>query len=323
MLGRRMIVDPSQTPQATVLIATKNRKADLRKAIASAMRQTADIEVLVVDDASDDGTAEMVKSEFPQARVHTREASTGYVLNRNLGAELARAPFIISIDDDTTFPSPEIIAHTIGEFDNPVVGAIAMPLIHSTSPDEVIHRAPDHSDVWATHKFTGAAHALRRDVFLALGGFRAALVHFGEEDELCLRLLNAGYVTRMGSAAPSYHDLSPRRNRPRERYYAARNVVFWSWMNAPLGVVWQRILLQTVREVAYAAKYRMPWATARGVFAGYRDSFFAGHRRDPVSRQAWDLWRDLRSRGPQRLRDIQSRLPRLSTVPAQPAAVTG
>lgn len=303
-----MIVDESQTPQATVLIVTKNRRDDTRKCLQSTAQQTARIEVLVIDDASTDGTTDMVMKEFPGVRVHRRETSAGCVVNRNVGAEMARAPIIVTIDDDATFRSPDAIEVTLAELDNPIVGAIAMPLIDSNSPDTVKHRAPDDSDVWVTHKFTGAIHALRRDVFLKFGGFRGALVHFGEEEELCLRLLDGGYVTRMGTATPAYHDFSPARDRVRERFYAARNVIFWSWMNAPLSVVWQRMFAQTVRELGYAVRYRMPWVTLKGLFAGYRESFFGPAPRRPVSKAGWDLWRELRRSGPFRLRDIRDRL---------------
>jgi glycosyltransferase involved in cell wall biosynthesis len=304
-----MTVDASQPAQATVLVVTKNRKDDLRKCLRSTVEQTAAIEILVIDDASDDGTPRMLADEFPQVRLHRRETSAGCVVNRNVGAQMACAPIIVTIDDDATFRSPDTIEVTLREFDHPRVAAVAMPLIDSNSPGRIYHRAPDTSDIWVTHKFTGAIHALRRDVFLKFGGFRGALVHFGEEEELCLRFLDGGYITRMGTATPAYHDLSPIRNRSRERYYAARNVIFWSWMNAPASVVGQRMVMQTAREFAYAAKYRMPWTTLKGIFAGSRESFFGAAKRRPVSKPAWELWRDLRRNGPFRLRDIRSRLP--------------
>jgi glycosyltransferase involved in cell wall biosynthesis len=46
---------------ATVVITTKDRKGELRTAVQSAVEQTADPEVLVLDDGSTDGTAEMAR----------------------------------------------------------------------------------------------------------------------------------------------------------------------------------------------------------------------------------------------------------------------
>ena len=75
-------------PQATVVIVTKNRKDDLRRALASTFRQAGvTFDVLVFDDASTDGTPDMVRTEFPQARLHVAEVSTGHIVHRNRGTE--------------------------------------------------------------------------------------------------------------------------------------------------------------------------------------------------------------------------------------------
>ena len=52
----------------SVVIATRDRKSDLRRAIASCLRQTAAPEILVLDDGSTDGTADMVRQEFRRLR---------------------------------------------------------------------------------------------------------------------------------------------------------------------------------------------------------------------------------------------------------------
>ena len=63
--------------RATVVITTKNRKNDLMVAVKSALNQTAAPEVLVVDDGSTDGTADLIRSEFPTVRVDRHEVVRG------------------------------------------------------------------------------------------------------------------------------------------------------------------------------------------------------------------------------------------------------
>src|SRR5215212_8428605 len=122
-------------PQATILITTKNRKDELLGAVRSALLQTAAVEVLVVDDGSTDGTAQMMAENFPPAthpnvKFHRFEESGGYIGRRNQGAQLAAAPYVFSIDDDAAFSTPNIVEQTLADFDHPRIGAVAIPYIN-------------------------------------------------------------------------------------------------------------------------------------------------------------------------------------------------
>ena len=63
------VEDNKLKPVASVVITTKNRQDELRVAIQSALKQTAHVEIIVVDDGSTDSTAEMVRREFPGVRL--------------------------------------------------------------------------------------------------------------------------------------------------------------------------------------------------------------------------------------------------------------
>ena len=167
--------------QATVVITTKNRREDLLKAVASVLFQTARPEVLVIDDGSIDGTSEAVAREFPSVRLHRSEQSLGYIAQRNRGAEMARNPIVFSIDDDAVFSSPLVVEQTLREFENLQIGAVAIPFIDVNRSSAVMQKAPRADSIFAAYSFIGTAHALRREVFLRLGGYRDALVHQGEE----------------------------------------------------------------------------------------------------------------------------------------------
>ena len=86
--------------RASIIIATRDRKDNLHRAITSAIRQTESVEILVLDDGSTDGTSEMVRSEFPQVRLERTPVPLGYVAQRNRGALLCSGKIIFSIDDD-------------------------------------------------------------------------------------------------------------------------------------------------------------------------------------------------------------------------------
>src|SRR5215469_9952384 len=157
---------------ATVVITTKNRREDLLKAIASALSQTTRPEVLVIDDASTDGTSAAVAREFPSVRLQRSEKSLGLVVQRNRGARLATNPIIFSLDDDAVFSTPRIVEDTLREFGHPRVGAVAIPFADVNQSPAIYQRAPEPRGIYATYDFKGTAHAIRRDVFMALGGYR-------------------------------------------------------------------------------------------------------------------------------------------------------
>src|SRR5262245_46760837 len=193
-------IEPRNFPAATVVISTKNRRDDLRRALASVFAQTAPVDVLVMDDGSTDGTAEMVRHEFPSARLIRSDVSRGYIVRRNEAANVAETPYLFSIDDDAEFSSPDVVERTLTDFDDLRVGAVAIPYIEPHKGNRLLQCAPSPDAIWVTDAFVGTAHAVRRDVFLQLGGYRESLVHQGEERDFCIRMLACGPIVRLGMA---------------------------------------------------------------------------------------------------------------------------
>jgi glycosyltransferase involved in cell wall biosynthesis len=298
---------------ATVIIVTRERKADLRRAIESTLGQTAKPEVLVIDDASTDGTPEMVQKEFPDVRLHSAEEAAGYIHQRNRGASMASGQILFSIDDDATFSSPYIVEKTLNGFDHPRVGAVAIPFVNVNTSSVVHQRAPSGNGIYATYSFIGTAHALRRDLFTELSGYRASLVHQGEEEDYCIRMLNAGYVTRCGNSDPIHHFESPRRSFERMDYYGARNKILFAWQNIPFPQMTSHLSATTVKTLVYSLRPDRFWTRFRGVAAAYALCASGDVRRYPVSQSTYRLSRRMKMQGPTPLEEIAVSLPNLFT----------
>ena len=115
---------------ATVLITTRNRKADLRRAISSALEQSGvQVQVIVIDDGSTDGSSDMVAAEFPGIEFYRSEVNRGRLYQRNFGFERARGSVVFTLDDDAAFSTPGIVGQILAQFDNRRVGAVVIPLV--------------------------------------------------------------------------------------------------------------------------------------------------------------------------------------------------
>jgi glycosyltransferase involved in cell wall biosynthesis len=304
-----MVESCIESPKASVVITTKNRKEDLARATASALEQTGRPEVLIIDDGSTDGTAEMIKRRFPTVCLHRSEVSMGLIVQRNRAARLATTPFLVSIDDDAIFSSPGVVETTLGEFSHPRVGAVAIPFVDVNRSSEVHQKAPSAKGIYATYSYIGTAHALRRDLFLALSGYRETLFHQGEEEDYCIRLLEAGYITRCGNSDPVHHYESPRRSWARMDYYGARNKVLYAWHNVPLPYLPGHLAVATAKALGHSLSPNRFCIRLRGVLAAF--VLFGANRsaRRAVSRSAYRLSRSLKRSGGLPLQRIEPLLP--------------
>jgi succinoglycan biosynthesis protein ExoO len=89
-------------PDISIVLATYNRRQVLPRAIASVLAQgTVQFELIVVDDASDDGTAQYLATlKDPRIRVIVAERNGGPSAARNLGLKAARAGIVAFLDSD-------------------------------------------------------------------------------------------------------------------------------------------------------------------------------------------------------------------------------
>jgi GT2 family glycosyltransferase len=303
--------------KASIIIATKDRKDHLRRAIMSAVRQTEPVEVLVLDDGSTDGTSDMVKCEFRQVRLDRTPVSLGYVAQRNRGAALCCGDVIFSIDDDAEFSTTRVVEQVLAGFSHPRVAAIAIPYVEPQKSGQTYQQAPNADAIWVTDSFRGASHALRRDVFLKLGGYREQIIHQGEEIDFCIRLLNNGFVVRLGFGDFVVHHESPQRDWRRIDFFGRRNDVLFAWRNVPMPYLPVHLAATTVNGVKFAFRAKRQSGMIVGALSGFSDMFSNWRWRQPVSRSSYCLHRALKKRGPKTMDDVESFLPPLPNLGAK------
>lgn len=302
------------SPVATLVIPTKNRWPDLQRALQSALTQTVPLEIIVLDDGSTDGSATKVKEAYPQIRLIVCEGpSRGPTVRRNQGVELASTPIVFSMDDDAELVSPRTIEQTLAEFDEPRVGIVGIPYIDVQKDQVVRQRTPETSRIMLSEAFVGAAYAVRRAPYLAVGGYREQWFQYGEEGDLSIRMLARGYVVRLGRADPVHHHESPRRHVGRMLALYRRNDVLFAWHNVPWPAFPMHLLGTTLKGLWFGLHAGCLWSSAKGIAKGYADIFRYWSKRVPVPRAVYRLSRRLRKQGPLALDSIQAELPALNT----------
>jgi GT2 family glycosyltransferase len=172
--------------------------------------------------------------------------------------------------------------------------------------------APDDGRIWCVAAYTGTAHAVRRDLFLRLGGYREDLVHQGEESDYCMRMLVAGRVTRLGRAPLIQHHESPRRSFARMDFHGRRNDILFAWRHAPFISLVPHLLgtsLHGVRDAASTGR----WKThGSGILEGWRMIARGAALREPVPPKVYEAFRMLRRHGSKPIEEILPLLPPLA-----------
>jgi GT2 family glycosyltransferase len=231
----------SLAEMVTVVVISRNRRQALLETLS---RHEAP--VILVDNASRDGTVRAVLESFPSVRVIPLRRNAGAAA-RNLGVRLAATPYVAFADDDSWWAPGALdraVRHLstdggiallaarvlVGEDDrlDPVAAAMA------ASP---LGRRPGSAgpDVLG---FMACAAVVDRKAFLAAGGFDP-VVHFpGEEERLAIDLAAAGWRLVYAEDVVVHHRPAPgRSSRRRRAELIARNSLLTAAMRRPWPVV--------------------------------------------------------------------------------------
>lgn len=203
-------------PAVTVVVPTYNRAASLARlldALAGCEQPGDGIEVVVVDDGSVDGTADVVRRSKVGAR-YVRQDNRGPAAARNAGWRLARSPLVAFTDDDTV-PDRRWLVDLVEELharpDLAAVGGAILPLHRSFLADFVqAERLVSHGldDATGDVRYLVTANATWRvGALRAVGGFDERFpIAAGEDVDLSLRTISRGGRLGVTDRAVVRHD---------------------------------------------------------------------------------------------------------------------
>jgi GT2 family glycosyltransferase len=235
----------------SLILVTMNRKDTLENCLKSIYKQTfPDMEIIVVDNASCDGTGEMVRSLFPDVRYFYLSKNLGATGGRNYGVRMSAGQFCVFVDDDAVFLDDHALKRVVSYFrsDNRL-GCIAFRIVQPSDGCEEYKSIPRLdkkiiNEDYECSYFCGAGFACRRNLFLELGMFWEPLFFIVEELDFSYRLMNQGYKILRSSAISIIHYETPQaRVKGKGIYYGARNRCWVAVRNLPWKyVVWHTLL---------------------------------------------------------------------------------
>ncbi len=224
-------------PAATAVVSTWNKRDDVRANLEALRAQTLPFaEIVVVDNCSDDGTADMIRAEFPEVRLIVMPHSRyGACETFNVGFASSRTELTAILDDDIVMP-PEWLEKTTHRLlaEPETTAILSTKVVEPGTPDSYrLSEAVNRERYMST--FRGCASLARTEALRRAGYYDERLFIYGNERDLTCRLLNLGYRVLQYPQVETFHrtPFGIKMGR-RSLYYHSRNVWLTMLKYAPL-----------------------------------------------------------------------------------------
>ena len=229
---------PDNAPSLSVVIVSVDTRQWLKPCLESLREQdiSESIEVVVVDNGSSDGSANMVRHDFPAVRLIRLEKTVGFGTANNYGAKHSAAPVLLFLNPDTRLGEgslsqllPRFAEHpecgiagglVIDDQGRPERSAGSFPTLFRMGLGRLLKTLPPLRPLlgrfshqhWVGYDkprrvdwVTGAYLWIRREVFERVGGFDPRIFMYCEDVDLCYRVRQLGFEVRFYPEAPIVH----------------------------------------------------------------------------------------------------------------------
>ncbi|MBE0642631.1 MAG: glycosyltransferase [Bacteroidetes bacterium] len=290
----------------TTCILSYNRKDDLRRTL-EAVRAIEGLRVIVIDNASTDGTREMLEDE-PKGS-SSKIAITAILLEENRGIaarniffETVETEFLLTLDDDSWPRSAEDVLRMLRTMESdPRVASVCASCVHpdtgvaETAGIERFASGGSDDTGYNVVNIAAGGSLLRMEALRETSGYGEEFFWGREENDLAFQLLQRGWRVVYDPRAVIWHTLSPAgRQVYRRLRYVTRNSFWLLWKYFPLAAALPVSLLFVLRRILPILKDpRRAGPVLRGIAAGYagmsaRRRPSPGHRRFTL-RETWSL----------------------------------
>jgi GT2 family glycosyltransferase len=242
--------------RASVIIVNYNGRAHLDRCLNSLLIGfNANDEIILVDNASIDGSAEYVEQTFPTVRVIRSETNQGFAGGCNIGAQWTTGQYLAFLNPDTVVVPGWLDALVAALEADPQVGLTTSKILLLDDTDRINTCGNDMHYTGLTlcrgmgikrdaltsgeevSAVSGAAFVIRQELFEALHGFDESFFMYMEDSDLSWRARLAGYRCIYVPDSVIYHDYTLRFG-PEKTFYQERN----RYLMLLKGLRWQTLL---------------------------------------------------------------------------------
>ncbi|MEK9966034.1 MAG: glycosyltransferase family 2 protein [Rhodospirillaceae bacterium] len=202
--------------RVSVVTVTHHSRAVIESCLAGI---GATAEVIVIDNASDDGTPDLARHLVPEAEIHENTVGVGYGAGANLGLARTTREFALLANPDSRAET-EALAQLLAAADAYPEAALLAPRVlddagaYEPAHDVVLYKRrmlpprenelPPDGPVCADY-LSGAVVLLRMSAYREIGPFDEAIFLYYEDDDFCLRIRNAGFSSVLVPQAVVHH----------------------------------------------------------------------------------------------------------------------
>jgi GT2 family glycosyltransferase len=268
--------EPERRPgEIGVVVATSDRRSSLLRTLDRLAALPERPPVVVVDNASSDGSAEAVTASHPQFELLRLPRNHG-AFARNLGVARLRTPFAAFSDDDSWWEPGSLGAASALFRRHPGLGLIAARVLvgpeRRLDPVSALMREGPAAPGLPGPRIDGflaCGVAVRRTAFLEAGGFCERFLIGGEEELLAIDMRAAGWELCYADELTAVH-LPHGGSRGERSWLSRRNALWTSWLRRPAGqALWDTAgtAAAAVRDpiacrALLSALRGLPWALA-------------------------------------------------------------
>jgi GT2 family glycosyltransferase len=264
------------SPEVSVVIVTWNGRPFLEACLeAVAAQQDVDAEIIVVDNGSTDGTADLVRTRFPQVRLVALVENRGFAGGSNAGAREARGRFVAFLNNDTVAeprwlralrdgidPAARFLLTTsriVYLHDAAIVDSAGDGLFRWGGAFKRHHGEPAHLAAVSREVFgvCGGACLIAREVFDELGGFDEDFFFSHEDVDLSYRARLRGYRCRyVADAIVRHHGSATGGRATRFGVFQGQRNLEWMYLkNTPASLLVRTLPGHLLYDAAAAAHF--------------------------------------------------------------------